>query len=146
MNAVAPTVMPILATPLGVATVPDAAEFNGALCELFARRAALGRGLGPGDPLRVRGTDDLMEWPEAPVRRLASAIAGAIYQFVGGVSACNRVQCNYAWCRNLRIGDIRISAPCVVRDRLVLQSRGIDQPITPQAAMSWQTTSCRARR
>jgi hypothetical protein len=92
MNAVAPIVMPILATPLGVATIPDAAEFNGALCELFTRRAALGRGLGPGDPLRIRGSDDLMEWPETPVRRLASAIAGAIYQFVGSVSEITESQ------------------------------------------------------
>jgi len=86
MNAVLPTVMPILATPLGVATIPDAPEFNGALCELFKQRAAAGSGLGPADPLRICGGDDLMEWPEAPVRRLASAIAGALYQFVGSVS------------------------------------------------------------
>jgi Putative 2OG-Fe(II) oxygenase len=92
MNAVAPIVMPILATPLGVATIPDAAEFNGALCELFTQRAALGHGLGPGDPLRIRSSDDLMEWPEAPVRRLASAIAGAIYQFVGSVSEISEPQ------------------------------------------------------
>jgi Putative 2OG-Fe(II) oxygenase len=92
MNAVAPTVMPILATPLGVATIPDAAEFNGALCELFTRRAASGHGLGPGDPLRIRSSDDLMEWPDAPVRRLASAFAGAIYQFVGSVSQISEPQ------------------------------------------------------
>ena len=92
MNALAPTVMPILATPLGAATIPDAAEFNGALCELFTRRAALGHGLGPGDPLRVRGSDDLMEWPDVPVRRLAGAIVGAVYQFVGGVSEITEPQ------------------------------------------------------
>ena len=92
MNAAAPTVMPILATPLGVATVPDAAEFNGALCELFTQRAVSGQGLGAGDPLRVRGSDDLMEWPEVPVRRLASAMAAAIYQFVGSVSEITESQ------------------------------------------------------
>jgi hypothetical protein len=86
MNAVAHTVMPILATPLGVATIPDAAEFNGALCDLFTQRAAAGSGAGRADPLRFCGSDDLMEWPEVPVRRLASAMAGAIYQFVGSVS------------------------------------------------------------
>jgi hypothetical protein len=86
MNAVAPSVMPILATPLGVATIADAAEFNGALCALFTQRAGSGRGLGRGDPLRICGTDDLMEWPEAPVRRLAGGIIDAVYQFVGSVS------------------------------------------------------------
>ncbi|HTB90397.1 MAG TPA: putative 2OG-Fe(II) oxygenase [Steroidobacteraceae bacterium] len=92
MNAVVPNVMPILATPLGVATIPDAAEFNGALCELFARRAVSGHGLGQGDPLRVRGSDDLMEWQDAPVRRLVSAIVAAVYQFVGRVSEITEPQ------------------------------------------------------
>jgi Putative 2OG-Fe(II) oxygenase len=92
MNAVAPTVMPILATPLGAATIADAAQFNGPLCELFMRRAASGHGLGRGDALRICSTDDLMEWPEAPVRRLASAIVGAVYQFVGSVSQISESQ------------------------------------------------------
>ncbi len=86
MNAVAPTVMPILATPLGIATIPDAAQFNGELCTLFTQRAAAGFGAGRGDPLRICGSDDLMEWPEAPVGRLRSAMVGAVYQFVGSVS------------------------------------------------------------
>lgn len=86
MNAVAPTVMPILATPLGVATIPEASQFNGALCALFTQRAAAGSGTGRGNPLRSCGTDDLMEWPEEPVRRLRSAMVGAVYQFVGSVS------------------------------------------------------------
>lgn len=86
MNAVAPMVMPILATPLGVATIPDAAQFNGALYELFAQRAAAGDGLGQGDPLRICGSNDLFEWPEAQVRRLANAVVGAVYQFVASVS------------------------------------------------------------
>jgi hypothetical protein len=92
MNAVAPTVMPILATPLGVATIAEAAEFNGALCELFMQRAASGHGLGPGDPLRTCSTDDLMEWPEAPVQRLAKGVVGAVYQFVASVSQISEPQ------------------------------------------------------
>jgi hypothetical protein len=92
MNAAAPTVMPILATPLGVATIAEAAEFNGALCELFMQRAATGHGLAPGDPLRICSTDDLLEWPEAPVRRLANAVVGAVHQFVGSVSQISEPQ------------------------------------------------------
>jgi Putative 2OG-Fe(II) oxygenase len=92
MSLLAPTVMPILATPLGVATVADAVQFNSALGELFAQRAASGRGLGRGDPLRVCSSDDLLEWPEAPVRQLAGAIAGAVYQFVGSVSEIDEPQ------------------------------------------------------
>jgi hypothetical protein len=86
VNLVARSVMPILATPLGIATIGDAAEFNGALRELFAQRVAAGRGLGRAEPLRVCSSDDLLEWPEAPVRQLAGAIAGAVYRFIGDVS------------------------------------------------------------
>jgi hypothetical protein len=85
MNAVAPTVMPILATPLGVATIPDAAQFNGDLCQLFQRAAAT-YPIGLGDPLRICGSDDLLDWPDVPVRRLRSAMIGAVYQFIGSVS------------------------------------------------------------
>jgi hypothetical protein len=92
VNAALPTVMPILATPLGLAAIPDAADFNGALCELLTQRAASGHGLGRGDALRVCGTDDLLEWPDAPVRRLAGALAGAVYQFVVSVSEISEVQ------------------------------------------------------
>jgi hypothetical protein len=86
MNAVAPTVVPILATPLGVATIPDAAQFDGELCDLLRQRAAAVHGTGLGDPLRICGSDDFMEWQEAPARRLQSAMIGAVYQFVASVS------------------------------------------------------------
>jgi hypothetical protein len=86
MNAAVLTVMPILATPLGIATIPDAAEFNSELRDLFAQRAAAGAAPEERDPLRICGGDDLMEWPEAPVQRFASAMRGAVYQFVGSVS------------------------------------------------------------
>lgn len=92
MNGLALKVMPILATPLGIATLADAVQFNGLLCELFAQRAAAGQGLAAGDALRICGGPDLLEWPEAPVRRLASALVGAVYQFVGSVSEIGEPQ------------------------------------------------------
>jgi hypothetical protein len=85
-------VMPILATPLGLVTLEDGTQFNGALCELFAQRAAAGQGLAAGDALRICGSPDLLEWPEAPVRRLANALVGAVYQFVGSVSEIGEPQ------------------------------------------------------
>jgi hypothetical protein len=85
MNAAPLTVMPILATPLGIATLPDAQQLNPALAELFAQRAA-------ADPTQVRNalrytsSDDLLEWPETPVRGLATGILGAVYSLIGNVS------------------------------------------------------------
>lgn len=91
MNAAPLSVMPILATPLGIATIPEAEQLNVALCELFARRAAADR-RPTQNPLRFSSADDLMEWPEPPVRRLADGIVGAVYSLVGGVSEITEAQ------------------------------------------------------
>ncbi len=91
MSAALPTVMPILATPLGVAAIADAQQLNPALHELFAQRVAADRRPAP-NPLRFSSADDLMEWPEPPARRLAEAIAGAVYSLVSSVSDLGEAQ------------------------------------------------------
>jgi hypothetical protein len=91
MNAAPPTVMPILATPLGVAAIPDAQQLNPVLREVFAQRAAAERRPVP-NPLRFSSTDDLMEWSEQPVRRLSEAIAGAVRSLVSIVSEITEAQ------------------------------------------------------
>jgi hypothetical protein len=85
MSAALPTVMPILATPLGLAAIPGAEQLNTALRDLFARRAAADRRPAP-NPLRFSSTDDLMEWPDPPARQLSDGIAGAVYSLVSSVS------------------------------------------------------------
>lgn len=85
MNAAPLTVMPILATPLGVATLADAQQLNPALAELFVQRAAADPAQ-VGNALRYTSSDDLLEWPETPVRGLAAGIVGAVYSFIGNVS------------------------------------------------------------
>jgi Putative 2OG-Fe(II) oxygenase len=91
MNAALPTVMPILATPLGVAAIPDAEQLNPLLREVFAQRAAAERRPAP-NPLRFSSTDDLMEWPEPPVRRLSESIASAVRSLVSSVSEITEAQ------------------------------------------------------
>jgi hypothetical protein len=91
MNAAAPTVMPILATPLGLAAIPDAEQLNPALRAVFAQRAAADRRTAQ-NPLRFLSTDDLMQWPDPPVQRLAQGIAGAVYSLVGSVSDISEAQ------------------------------------------------------
>lgn len=85
------TVMPILATPLGIATIPQAEPLNQELHALFTQRAAGDEALG-ADPLRYCGRDDLLDWPEAPARRLGQHLIAAVYSLVGSVSEIGEAQ------------------------------------------------------
>lgn len=91
MNAAAPTVMPILATPLAIATMPDSLQLNTALLALFAQRSTL-KARSQQNPLIFSSNDDLMEWPEPPVRRWAEQIIGAVYTVIGNVSDITETQ------------------------------------------------------
>ena len=91
MSAATLTVMPILATPLGIATLADAQQLNPALAESFTQREAADPARAR-NPLRYMSSDDLLEWPETPVRRLADGIAGAVYSLIGSVSDITEVQ------------------------------------------------------
>jgi hypothetical protein len=91
MSAVIPSVVPILATPLGFATMADAEQLNPGLRALFAQRAAADRRHAP-NPLRFSSTDDLMEWPESLARQLSDGIAGAVYSLVSSVSDLTEAQ------------------------------------------------------
>ena len=85
------TVMPILATPLGIATFPEAESLNLELNALFAQRAAADTAPA-ANPLRYSSRDDLLEWPEAPARRLSQHLIGAVYSLVGSVSEIGEPQ------------------------------------------------------
>jgi hypothetical protein len=85
MNATAPIVVPILATPFGVVPLPDASPLNPALSSLFAARMAADSSR-PANPLCYRSRDDLLEWPEEPVRLLAAAIIRGVYAVVESVN------------------------------------------------------------
>jgi hypothetical protein len=92
MNGPAPLVVPILATPFGVVPLPDAAAQNDALAALFAARMqADPHGGAPksANPLYYRGRDDLLEWPDDPVRRLAQEIFRGVYAVVSAVNELN---------------------------------------------------------
>jgi hypothetical protein len=91
MNAAPPTVMPILATPLGLAAIPDAEQLNPALRDVFAQRAAADR-RARQNPLRFSSTDDLMQWPEPPVQRLATGVVAAVCSLVGSVCDISEAQ------------------------------------------------------
>ncbi|HEY0802313.1 MAG TPA: hypothetical protein VGD54_15855 [Steroidobacteraceae bacterium] len=91
MNAAPVTVMPILATPLGIATIPESMPLNSALRELFAQRMAADA-RAQQSPLRYISAETLMEWQEPPVRRLSEGIIDAVYSLVGSVSDLTEAQ------------------------------------------------------
>ena len=82
-----PQVEPIFATPFGQATVPDAAALNPAAAMLLAQRAAPERAAPASrSPLVYRSRDDLLNWPDEPVRRLMGGVVGAALSVVRTVN------------------------------------------------------------
>jgi hypothetical protein len=86
MSAATPSIVPILATPFGIVPLPAAAPLNGALLTLFAARAAAA-GRSAGGPLCFRSDDDLLDWPDEPVRRLGAEIVRGVYSLVAGLNS-----------------------------------------------------------
>ena len=92
MNAIPPTVVPIFATPFGVVPLPGGEAQNPALAALFAaRRRADGAGRLQ-NPLCYRSDDDLLEWPEEPVRQLIAGILRGVYTVVQAVNEFTETQ------------------------------------------------------
>lgn len=91
MNPAPPIITPILATPFGVISLPQAAEINSGLCDLAMRRVAVNAGLG-SNPLHLRSNDDLFEWQEHPVDVLRAAVLEGVYSIVGAVSEMGESQ------------------------------------------------------
>ncbi|HEY0766418.1 MAG TPA: hypothetical protein VGD47_00560 [Steroidobacteraceae bacterium] len=105
MSAAAPQVVPLFATPFGVVTLPDAPTLNPALAALFAEHATPARRdpLGSWGALTFRSRDDLLEWPEEPVRQAirgilagVSSVAASINEFTPEQFAALRIQAR-AW-------------------------------------------------
>lgn len=75
-----PSITPILATPLGIVPLPEAARWHAAAAEVVMRHAAAdgaARGLR-SIPLAQVGSDDAMSWNDEPVRALIAEILRGI--------------------------------------------------------------------
>jgi hypothetical protein len=96
MNLPSPILVPILATPFGVVPLPDAEVLNPALLALISARmqADLKDGTRGADALCYRSGDDLLSWPEEPVRRLLDQIYGGVYRVVQAVNEFSEAQLN----------------------------------------------------
>ncbi len=80
------SVMPILATPFGVAEIPESGSLNPAVTALFDARTPRPGTPARRDPLVYRSQDDLLEWTDEPVRQLATALFRGLYAVVGAVN------------------------------------------------------------
>jgi hypothetical protein len=92
MSTTPPLVVPILAVPFGVVPLPDAEALNPALGELFAARMRADGAAQKRSPLCYRSSDDLLDWPEDPVRRLAPAIFRGVKSVVSAVNELTPAQ------------------------------------------------------
>jgi hypothetical protein len=88
MNITSPSVVPIFATPFGVLPLPEAEKLNPLLAELFAARAAADAAgaAGGSGPLCYRSRDDLFEWTDEPVRKVAGEMLRGVCSVVGIVN------------------------------------------------------------
>ena len=93
MTIFQPQVVPIFATPFGLATVPDTGNLNPAAAALFAERATPEHA-DPASrpPLMYRSRGDLLEWPDEPVRTLTGGIVGAALALVRSLNNCSDEQ------------------------------------------------------
>ena len=87
MSTPAVHVVPIFATPFGVATLPEASKLNAVLAPLFSERTPpqWQAGCGPG-ALVFRSREDLGDWPDEPVRRLMSEILAGVSAVAASIS------------------------------------------------------------
>jgi hypothetical protein len=88
MSTPAAHVVPIFATPFGVVTLPDGPMLNPALAALFsARTTAQWRDpRGGSGAWMFRSRDDLLEWPEEPVRRVTQGILAGVRAVAASIS------------------------------------------------------------
>jgi hypothetical protein len=92
MSVTPPLVVPILATPLGVVSLPDAEALNPALAALFTARMRANDPATKRNPLCYRSSDDLLESREEPVRQLLPAIFQGVNSVVEVVNDFSRGQ------------------------------------------------------
>ncbi|MEP6546904.1 MAG: hypothetical protein ABJD53_05510 [Gammaproteobacteria bacterium] len=92
MNATPPTVVPILATPFGIVPLPEAEVLNPALLALFTSRMRVDGAREGMNPLCYRSRDDLLAWPEEPVRKLAAEIFRGVYTVINTVNDFSEAQ------------------------------------------------------
>jgi hypothetical protein len=92
MNQGSITLVPIFATPMAMITLPDASHSTGVVAQLLARHAAANPAQSTAGGLCYQGRDDLLDWPDAPVRQLCSEILRGVWSTVAAATTLSHEQ------------------------------------------------------
>lgn len=94
MSVLEPKIVPIFATPFGVVPLPLVAALNAELAALLTARATAER----RDPaarlgaLTFRSRDDLLDWPDEPVRTLTDGMLAGVGTVAASLNAFSAEQ------------------------------------------------------
>jgi hypothetical protein len=86
MSAMSSSVVPIFATPFGVVPLPEAQKLNALVAQLLSARAQAD-GAAPGSkPLCYESADDLLDWPDEPLRSVSAEVLRAVRVVVAAIN------------------------------------------------------------
>jgi len=92
MNQGSIAIVPIFATPMAMITLPEASQSSEVVAQLFARHAAANPAPSTAAGLCYQSRDDLLEWPDAPVRQLCGEIMRGVWSTVAAATTLSREQ------------------------------------------------------
>ena len=92
MNQGSIAIVPIFATPMAMITLPEASQSSGVVAQLFARHAAANPTPPTAAQLAYQSRDDLLEWPDAPVRQLCGEILRGVWSTVAAATTLSHEQ------------------------------------------------------
>jgi hypothetical protein len=92
MNQGSITLVPIFATPVAMVTLPDASHSTAVVAQLLARHAAANPAQSTAGGLCYQSRDDLLDWPDAPVRQLCSEILRGVWSTVAAATTLSHEQ------------------------------------------------------
>ena len=92
MNQGSITLVPVFATPMAMITLPDASRWTEVVAQLLARHAAANPAQSTAGGLCYQSRDDLLDWPDAPLRQLCSEILRGVWSTVAAATTLSHEQ------------------------------------------------------
>ena len=92
MNQGSIVIVPIFATPMAMITFPEASQSSEVVAQLFARHAATNPAPPTAAGLCYQSRDDLLDWPDAPVRQLCGEILRGVWSTVAAATTLSHEQ------------------------------------------------------
>jgi len=86
MSALSPSVVPIFGTPLGVVQLPEASNLNPSVAEFLSAHAAADASASHQHLPCYCSRDDLLDWTEAPIRKVSSEMLRGVVSVVAAVN------------------------------------------------------------